>query len=167
MTLLNSSLATEFLAQYKKLLSEVAGKALMEMDLEDFEMARRELYEKNLNKTYSFANSYDPSFIDAVRSATYGMFIYAKKYRQGYALKSSDGTWHCVKALTTPLEELLPADWVVIDTAILTFGGSAVCDGLVINRNMFIGKNMINTMIQELKGERRKWSSHKKMQRIR
>ncbi|MHC4169375.1 MAG: hypothetical protein ACYSWQ_20705, partial [Planctomycetota bacterium] len=103
-------------------------------------------------------SEYEPSFIDAVRNAQYGMFIYAKEYRQGYALKSKDNAWYLVTALTTGLEELVP-DWVIIDTAVLPFHGQYVCDGLVVDRNVLIGKNMINEMIQELKVERPRWSS--------
>ncbi|MHC4567405.1 MAG: hypothetical protein ACYTE3_16800 [Planctomycetota bacterium] len=136
MNLLEPSLADLFLEQYKRLLAEVAGKPLA--GIADSE--------------------YEPSFIDAVRNAQYGMFIYAKEYRQGYALKSKDNAWYFVTALTTGLEELVP-DWVIIDTAVLPFHGQYVCDGLVVDRNVLIGKNMINEMIQELKVERPRWSS--------
>ncbi len=156
MNLLEPSLAALFLRQYKRLLADVAGKPLA--GIADFEQARKILYENNLNKTYPMDSEYEPSFIDAVRNAQYGMFIYAKEYRQGYALKSKDNAWYFVTALTTGLEELVP-DWVVIDTAVIPFHGQYVCDGLVVDRNVLIGKNMINEMIQELKVERPRWSS--------
>lgn len=109
-------------------------------------------------------SEYDRSFIDAVRNAQYGTFVYAKKYRQGYALKYKDNTWYFAKALTTPLEEFVP-DWVVIVTAVLPFHDQYVCDGLVVDRQIYIGKNMIHDMIQELKVERAKYSSNKGIDR--
>jgi len=162
MGLLKPLLAVQFLEQYKRLLSEVAGRSLH--GLADFGHARSTLYADGLNKTFPMGKSYDRLFIDAVRGAKYGTFIYAKKYKQGYALKASDNCWHCVKALTTPLEELV-GDWVVIVTAVLPFHGYDLCDGLVVNRNVLIGRNMISSMIQELKLERRKWSSTQRIQR--
>ena len=80
--------------------------------------ARKALYKDGFNKSFAFDSSYEESFVNAVKNATYGMFVYAKKYRSGYALKASDDTWFCVKALTTPLEEMIP-EWCVIDTAVL------------------------------------------------
>ncbi len=154
MTLIEPDLAASFLAQYKLLLSEVTGKELI--SLKDFTHARDKLYEKEINLIYSFDDRYDKLFISAVQNGIYGTFIYGKKYKQGYALKDKNNNWHCVKCLTTPLEELLP-DWIVIDTAILEFNGHKICDGLINSRNMFIGENMIHDMKQELKEERKKW----------
>ena len=156
MNLLEPSLASLFLRQYKRLLAEVAGKPLA--GIADFEQARERLYENNLNKTHPMDSEYGRSFIGAVRNAQYGMFIYAKEYRQGYALKSKDNAWCFVTALTTGLEQLV-SDWVVVDTAVLPFHGQYVCDGLVVDRHILIGKNMINEMIQELKVDRPRWSS--------
>ena len=157
MTLLDSSLARAFLVQYKRLLGDVAAKPMKSSN--DYNEARNELYKDGLNKLYVFDSSYEESFVLAVRSAINGMFIYAKKYKQGYALKASDNVWLCVKALTTPLEEMIP-DWVVIDTAVLRYGGFLVCDGLVVDRHTYIGPNMIRSMTQELKTERKKCSSN-------
>jgi hypothetical protein len=157
MTLLDSSLASAFLAQYKRFLSDVAAKPMKSSN--DYHEARNVLYKDGFNKLYVFDSSYKESFVLAVRSAIHGMFIYAKKYKLGYALKASDNAWLCVKALTTPLEEMIP-DWVVIDTAVLPYGDFLVCDGLVVNRQTYIGPNMIKSMTQELKTERKKWSSN-------
>ena len=121
--------------------------------------ARSTLYEDGCNRDYPMGKAYDSQFVEAVRGASYGTFVYAKRYRQGYALKDRQRDWHCVTALTTPLEELVP-DWVLIDTAVLPFHGVSLCDGLVVGRNVFIGKTMIHEMIQELKIERRLWSVH-------
>ena len=158
MTLLDSSLSSAFLAQYKRLLGAIAAKPMKTSD--DYNEARNVLYKEGLNKSYVFDSSYEESFVCAVRSAIYGMFIYAKKYKDGYALKASNNAWLCIKALTTPLEEMIP-DWVVIDTAVLPYCGFLVCDGLVVNRHTYIGPNMIKSMTQELKTERKKWSSNK------
>jgi len=162
--LLEPSLVEAFLRQYKRLLAEIAGKPLD--GVVDFEQARESLYENGLNETYPMGSEYDPTFVDAVRNAQYGTFIYAKKYRQGYALKYEDSTWYFAQALTTPLEELVP-DWVVIVTAVLPFHDQYVCDGLIVDRHTLIGKNMIHDMIQELKAERAKYSSKKAIERAR
>lgn len=156
MYLLDSPLSMAFLAQYKRLLGAIAKRPVK--SLQDYHAARNGLYKDGLNKRYAFDPSYDEAFVLAVRNATYGMFIYAKKYKQGYALKGPDNAWLCVKALTTPLNEMIP-DWVVIDTAVLPYHGFSVCDGLIVNRETYIGPNMIKCMIQELKSEREKWPS--------
>ena len=163
MTLLDSSLANAFLVQYKRLLGDVAAKPMKSIN--DYNEARNVLYQDGLNKVYLFDSSYEESLVLAVRRAIHGMFIHAKKYKEGYALKASDNAWLCVKALTTPLEEIIP-DWVVIDTAVLPYGGFLICDGLVVNRHTYIGPNMIKSMTQELKAERKKWSSNNTFHRI-
>ena len=157
MNLLEPSLADSFLVQYKQLLSEVAGRPLS--DVADFTKARDTFYESGRNTCHPMHDPYDAPFISAVRGAIHGSFVYAKPYRQGYALKDEAGTWHCVTALTTPLEDLVP-EWVMIRTAVMTFHGFTICDGLVVNHNFFIGKNMTQDMIQELKHERPKWTSN-------
>ena len=160
MELLEPTLATMFIEQYKRLLSEVAGKPLG--DTADFEKARVHLYENNLNKACPINSEYAPSFVEAIRNAEYGMFIFAKKYRQGYALKSRANVWYFATALSTPLEEFIP-DWTIINTAVLPFHGQYVCDGLVVHRQVSIGRNMIHEMIQELKVERAKHSPNKRI----
>ena len=144
-------------------LRHVAAKPMESIN--DYNEARNVLYQDGLNKVYLFDSSYEESLVLAVRRAIHGMFIHAKKYKEGYALKASDNAWLCVKALTTPLEEIIP-DWVVIDTAVLPYGGFLICDGLVVNRHTYIGPNMIKSMTQELKAERKKWSSNNTFHRI-
>jgi hypothetical protein len=164
MSLLKPSQAKAFLEQYKRLLSEIAGKRLD--GIADYAEAREALYENGLNKTHCMDSKYDSSFIEAVQNARYGMFVYAKKYKQGYALKHEGNVWYFAQALTTALEEMLP-DWVVITTAVLPYRNQYVCDGLVVDRHILIGKNMIHDMIQELKIARPKWSSNMRPERTR
>jgi hypothetical protein len=133
MTLLETTSANAFLAQYKRLLCAIAAKPLKIRN--DYSEARKTLYKDGLNKCFAFDSSYEESF------------VYAKKYRSGYALKASDDTWFCVKALTTPLEEMIP-EWCVIDTAVLPYCGLIVCDGLIVDRHVSIGPNMIASMTQ-------------------
>lgn len=135
MTLLDPSIAGAFLAQYKRLLAAVAGKPLK--DTHAYNAARNMLYKDGFNDRHIFDSSYEDSFIRAVKNATHGAFIYAKKYRHGYALKTPGNTWLCVKALTTPLEDMIP-EWIVVDTAILPYRGVFVCDGLIVNRQTHI-----------------------------
>jgi len=157
MILLDPSSAKTFLEQYKRLLGDIAAKPIK--SAEDYDDARKELYRNGLNTHYVFNSLYEESFVDAIRKAIYGVFIYAKKYKEGYALKSMDNAWHCVTALNTPLEKMIP-EWVVIETAVLPYAGSLICDGLVVDRHTYIGPNMIKSMTQELKAERKKWSSN-------
>jgi len=156
MTLIEPERANAFLDQYKRLLCTIAAKPLKA--IKDYSEVRKMLYKDGFNKAFVFDLSYEESFVNAVRNATYGMFIFAKKYRKGYALKGLDNTWCCVHALTTPLEELIP-EWCVIDTAVLPYCGFLVCDGLISDRRITIGRNMISSMTQELKTERKKWSA--------
>jgi len=160
MTLLEPARANALLAQYKRLLCTIAAKPLKIIN--EYSEARKALYKDGFNKSFVFDSSYEESFVNAVRNATYGMFVYAKKYRSGYALKASDDTWFCVKALTTPLEEMIP-EWCVIDTAVLPYCGLIVCDGLIVDRHISLGPNMVASMTQELKTERKKWSATKAM----
>jgi hypothetical protein len=156
MTLLEPICANAFLDQYKRLLCTIAAKQLNSIN--EYNESRKALYKEDFNKSFIFDSSYDESFINAVKNATYGMFIYAKKYRIGYALKGRDNNWCCVHALTTPLEEMIP-EWWVIDTAVMPYCGVLICDGLISDRRISIGRNMIASMTQELKEERKKWSS--------
>jgi hypothetical protein len=158
MTLLKTTSANAFLDQYKRLLCAIAAKPLKIIN--DYSEARKALYKDGFNKSFAFDSSYEESFVNAVKNATYDMFVYAKKYRSGYALKASDGTWFCVKALTTPLEEMIP-EWCVIDTAVLPYCGLIICDGLIVDRHVSIGPNMIASMTQDLKTERKKWQQMK------
>ncbi len=161
MSLLVPSLSRVFLAQYKRLLGDIAGKPMKTAD--DYNEARKVLYKEGLNKSYVFDSSYEKSFVCAVKGGIYGMFIFAKKYKDGYALKSSSNEWLCVKALTTPLEEMIP-EWVVIDTAVVPYCGFLVCDGLVVNRQTYVGPNMQKSLVQQLKTERKKWIAQKAIQ---
>jgi hypothetical protein len=54
-------------------------------------------------------------------------------------------------------------EWWVIDTAVLPYCGFLVCDGLISDRRISIGRNMITAMTQELKTERKKWSATQAM----
>lgn len=164
MSLLKPSHAKAFLVQYKRLLSEIAGKGLY--GIAEYVEAREALYKNGLNKTHHMDSKYDSSFIEAVRNAQYGTLVHAKKYKQGYALKHEGSVWYFAQALTTGLEEMLP-DWIVITTAVLPYHNQYVCDGLVVDKHVLIGKNMIHDMIQELKIERRKWSSNTRPERTR
>jgi hypothetical protein len=160
MTLLEPVHANAFLDQYKRLLCTFAAKPLKSIN--DYNEARNAFYKEGFYKSYVFDSSYEEIFINAVKSATYGMFIFAKKYRIGYALKGRDNKWCCVHALTTPLEELIP-EWCVIDTAVMPYCGLIVCDGLIVDRRISIGRNMIASMTKELKTERKKWSAAQAM----
>jgi len=157
MTLLDPSHATIFLEQYKRLLGDIAAKPMKTAN--DYNEARKVLYRNGLNREYVFGSFFEESFVSAVRKAIYGVFIYAKKYKDGYALKSPNNAWLCVNALTTPLEEMIP-EWVVIETAVLPYAGFLACDGLVVDRHTYIGPNMIKSMTQELKAARKKWASN-------
>ena len=91
MTLIEPERANAFLDQYKRLLCTIAAKPLKVIN--DYSEVRKVLYKDGFNKSFVFDSSYEESFVNAVRNATYGMFVYAKKYRSGYALKASDDTW--------------------------------------------------------------------------
>ncbi len=158
MTLIETTSANAFLAQYKRLLCAVAAQPLKSVN--EYSEARSVLYKDGFNKSFAFDSSYEESFVHAVRNATYDIFVYAKKYRRGYALKAPDGVWFCVKGLTTPLEEMIP-EWCVIDTAVLPYGGLIICDGLIVDRHVSIGPNIIADMTQELKKERKKWQQER------
>lgn len=160
MTLLDSSNSTLFLEQYKRLLCDLAAKPMKTAD--DYNEARKALYCSGLNRKYVFGLFYEKSVVFAVRKAICGVFIYAKKYKKGYALKAPNNAWLCLTALTTPLEQLIP-EWVVIETAVLPYVGFLICDGLVVDRHTYIGSNMIKSMTQELKTERKKWASNPAM----
>lgn len=80
MTLLKTTSANAFLAQYKRLLCAIAAKPLKIIN--DYSEARKALYKDGFNKSFAFDSSYEESFVNAVKNATYGIFVYAKKYRR-------------------------------------------------------------------------------------
>ena len=61
---------------------------------------------------------------------------------------------YLVKAITTPLEEIIK-EFSLIKTAILPFRGQIICDGLFEKHNILIGPNMMKELKEEIKEKRK------------
>ncbi|MCP5275703.1 MAG: hypothetical protein H6936_12815 [Burkholderiales bacterium] len=134
--------ADTFLEKYKSIMTYLNGKTVPS-GIEKYVALRTKIYEciedidKNCNELVG------KQFIESLRSAICTNFVYLKKYRNGYVLQDTEsGIYYQVAALTTPLEEFLP-EFCYIETAIVPFENYLICDGLVVSRNVLIGKNMV------------------------
>jgi hypothetical protein len=138
--LIESKLADEFLGLYKAVLAEING-GKMPQDIDEFGKCREQLY----SKQWAIANytSVPEDFKNVLGKAIYGQFIFLKKYKSWYAFQCvKTGRYFEVLGLTSPIEEMAE-DFCVIETALVPFKGHIVCDGLIVNNNVLLGKNMM------------------------
>ena len=139
--LIPSKVAQEFLDGYK-LLMKLMNEGEEPKDMKEYAALRALIYEKMDDVDNLFSETIGFEFIQSLREATFGTFAFLKKYKNGYALYSLDsGNYYLCKALTSSLEEFIDP-YTIIETAIVPFKGYIICDGLVLNHGVHIGKNM-------------------------
>ena len=110
--------------------------------IEEYVALRSEIYERIEDVAKNCRKLVGKQFIESLRSARCRNFVYLKKYRNGYVLQDTEsGIYYQIVALTTLLEELLP-EFCYIETAIVPFENYLICDGLVLSKNVLIGRNM-------------------------
>ncbi|MHC4525590.1 MAG: hypothetical protein ACYSU8_08670, partial [Planctomycetota bacterium] len=66
-----------------------------------------------------------------------------RKYKNWYAFQNLDtNQYFTALGLTSPIEEMVE-DFSIVKTALVPYQGPIVCDGLIVNENVLLGKNMM------------------------
>ncbi|GJL72470.1 MAG: hypothetical protein NMNS01_16690 [Nitrosomonas sp.] len=139
--LIHKELADTFLEKYKNVMAHL-NDGILPSGIEEYAALRPEIYKRIEDIDENCRELVGKQFIESLRSAAYSTFVYLKKYRNGYVLQDTEsGVYYQAVALTTPLEELLP-EFCYIETAVVPFNNYFICDGLVLSKNILIGKNM-------------------------
>jgi len=138
--LVNSIIANEFLASYKAVLAEVNG-GKSPQNINEFVECRKSLYSNSMS--IAEYTSIAEDFKNALSKSIYGQFIFLKKYKSWYAFQHmATNQYFAALGLTSPIETMVE-DFSIIETALMPFRGLIVCDGLIVNTNILLGKNMI------------------------
>lgn len=92
------------------------------------------LFETALSDLAAEGNPVEPAVVDAIRSLKTGLWFYLR-HGKTYAvfLDEEAQNAYAVRALTTPLNQLLDEPPFAFETGVFEFEGSFVCDGLVLN----------------------------------
>ena len=139
--LIHKEIADTFLEKYKNVMTHLNG-GVLPSGIEEYAALRPKIYERIEDIDKNCRELVGEQFIESLRLAVCSTFVYLKKYQNGYVLQDTEsGVYYQVVALTTPLEELLP-EFCYIQTAIAPFKNHLICDGLVLSKNVLIGKNM-------------------------
>ena len=139
--LLKPELASEFLSKYKSILTHI-NSGQPPSDIKEYVAARSKLYDDSASFNSALKKAEEIDFVEPLKSAVHGEFVYLKKYKNGYVFKKLDtGIFYQVTALTSPLENLVH-EYSIIKTALLPFPNQLVCDGLISGGNTLLGKNL-------------------------
>jgi len=139
--LLKPELASEFLSKYKSILTHI-NSGQPPSDMKEYVAARSKLYDDSTSFNSALKKAEEIDFVEPLKSAVHGEFVYLKKYKNGYIFKKLDtGVFYQVTALTSPLENLVH-EYSIIKTALLPFSNQFVCDGLISWANTLLGKNL-------------------------
>lgn len=131
--LVEKELADRFLAAYKELM-QALNQGVEPENMEQYAKLREAIYFYRNNHPEVYENALVPHWLDTIKKAVFGDFIYLKKYQKGYVLQEmTTGVFYQVKGLTTNLEDSLP-EFMIVRTAILPFEGEWLCDGLLIHK---------------------------------
>lgn len=137
---LKPELASEFLSKYKAILTHI-NSGQPPSNIKEYVAARSKLYDDSACFSSALTKAAEIDFVESLKSAVHGEFIYLKKYKSGYVFKKLDtGVFYQAAALTSPLENLVH-DYSIIKTALLPFPNQLVCDGLISGANTLLGKN--------------------------
>ena len=132
--LVNQDVAARFLAAYKELM-QALNQGVEPENMEQYAKLREAIYFYRNNHPQVYENALVPEWLNTIKNAVFGDFIYLKKYQKGYVLQEmTTGTFYQVKGLTTNLEDSLP-DFMIVRTALLPFENEWLCDGLLIHKN--------------------------------
>ena len=140
--LIERNLADDFLYKYQMVMMYLNDGLLPNGALE-FAAIRPEIYNCLNEIDDAMSGVVGADFVANLRRSVYGRFIYLKKYKDGYAFMHIEtGAFYVAVALTTRIEEL-SKEFAVVDTALIPFNGTLVCDGLLAACNVTLGKNYI------------------------
>jgi hypothetical protein len=138
--LVKSTIADDFLASYKAVLTEVNG-GKTPRDINEFAKCRKKLYSDSVSIADFTRIAED--FKKALRRAIYGRFIFLKKYKSWYAFQHlATNKYFAALGLTSPIETMVE-DFSIIETALVPYRDLIVCDGLIVDENILLGKNLI------------------------
>jgi len=138
--LVNNFVANEFLASYKAVLTEI-NEGILPQDIDEYVECRDLLYSDSVS--IADCKNVSDDFKDALAKAICGQFIYLKKYKNRYVFQHLDtNRYFAGLALTSPIEEMVE-EFSIIETALVPFRGIIVCDGLIVNKNVLLGPNMM------------------------
>ena len=152
--LIPKSHSDSFLENYKLVMALINDGQYPE-DMNKYGGLREELFDRIYEIEKELSNALGVEFVETIKQGLFGKYVYLKKYQKGYVLKNIDnGKFYQVLALTTPLEDLVP-EYSIIDTAILSYKGNLICDGLVIHQGVVLGKNMSKEIRDEFWQEKR------------
>jgi hypothetical protein len=94
----------------------------------------RNLLELALTDLASEGAPVDPEVVSAMRSIKVGIWLYLKHTKTFAIFLDKEATEaYAVRALTTPLNELLDEPPFALETGVFEFQGLFVCDGLALN----------------------------------
>ncbi|HQV21708.1 MAG TPA: hypothetical protein PLJ88_01285 [Agitococcus sp.] len=131
--LVEKNIADHFLAAYKELM-QALNQGVEPENMEQYAKLREAIYFYRNNHPEVYENALVPHWLETIKKAVFGDFIYLKKYQKGYVLQEmTTGVFYQVKGLTTPLEESLP-EFTIVRTAVIPFEGEWLCDGLLIHK---------------------------------
>lgn len=138
--LVSDTIANDFLTSYKAVLTEINGGKLPR-NIDEYTRCRDLLYSNSV--TIAKCASVTEDFKESLGKSVCGQFIYLKKYKKWYAFQHIETSrYFAVLGLTSPIEEMVE-EFSIIETALVPYRGLIVCDGLIVNRNTLLGKNMI------------------------
>jgi hypothetical protein len=93
----------------------------------------RKLLDAALSDLAREGSPVEPDVVAAIRSVKLGLWLYLKQNNtHAVFLDKAVSKAYAVKALTTPLTELLDGAPVAIETGLFEYEGVFVCDGLVL-----------------------------------
>ena len=136
--LVEPAIADAFLATYKRMLWHVNDDEEPE-SISDYHHLRAEALEGDVAR---FRGIVDCDFVDCLKRAVSGEFIFLKKYKPGYVFYHIENQlYYQVRGLNSAIENLAE-EYSVVETLILPYRGNLICDGLIAKRGVYLGTNM-------------------------
>jgi|TARA_B110000263_G_C15237271_1_gene477626 hypothetical protein len=137
--LVDESVASEFLSVYKQLFWFLNASQEPE-NIEQYVKLRPSIYQERDKQ--KFKDVVGSEFITSLENAVFGKFVFLKKYQKGYVFHNIENEFYYqVYGLNSLIEDLVE-EYSIIETAIIPFKNVLVCDGLIVEQGMTLGKNM-------------------------
>jgi len=144
---IDKKMADTFLCHYKAIMT-LLNNGVEPDGLQAYASLRQLLFDKIDEIEAEILGAVGFEFVSSIKSGVFGKFVYLKKYQNGYILQNIDtGKYYQALGLTTPLEEIV-TEYSVIDTAIIPYADTLVCDGLILSQGVSVGKNMATDIRQ-------------------
>ena len=132
--------ADTFLVSYKALL-KYRNDCVEPKNVNEYESVRTKMFE-NIDDLTDLKCEVTADFIESIKTGIFGKFIYLKNYKNGYVLFHIESNkYYRVLGLNSPINELVES-FSVVRTAIILYNSIYICDGLVADLRVLVGKNM-------------------------